>query len=96
MNDLRRIVLDVLQPHDPSLIELTRRVTQTERVEAASASLIELDTEVRNVKITVEGEDLDYGAIEDVITDLGGTVHSIDQVACGTYIVEEKRTLQDR
>lgn len=96
MSDLRRIVLDVLKPHDPSLIEFAQHVTETERVDAATASLIELDKEVQNIKITVEGEDLDYGSIEEAVDDLGGTVHSIDQVACGEYVVEEQRTLQDR
>lgn len=96
MSDLRRIVLDVLKPHDPSLIEFAQHVTETERVVAATASLIELDKEVQNIKITVEGEDLDYGSIEETVNDLGGTVHSIDQVACGEYVVEEQRTLQDR
>jgi hypothetical protein len=89
-------VLDVLKPHDPSLIDFVQHVTETERVDAATASLIELDKEVQNVKITVEGEDLDYGSIEEAVDDLGGTVHSIDQVACGEYVVEEQRTLQDR
>lgn len=96
MNDLRRIVLDVLKPHDPSLLEFTQHITEAESVEAATASLIELDKEVQNVKITAEGPDLDYGSIEEAVEDIGGTVHSIDQVACGEYIVEEQRTLQDR
>ena len=95
MSDLRRIVLDVLKPHDPSLIEFAQHVTETECVEAASASLIELDKEVQNIKITIEGEELDYATIEAAVSDLGGTVHSIDQVACGEYVVEEQRTLQD-
>lgn len=96
MSNLRRIVLDILKPHDPSLIEFAQHVTETERVEAASASLIELDKEVQNIKVTVEGENLDYGSIEEAVDDLGGTVHSIDQVAYGEYVVEEQRTLQDR
>lgn len=50
-------------------------------MEAATASLIELDTEVQNVKITIEGEELDYGTIESTVPHLGGTVHTIDQIA---------------
>lgn len=96
MDDLRRIVLDVLKPHEPSLLLFTQQITEAEGVEAATASLIELDKEVQNVKITAEGQDLNYDSIEEAVNDSGGTVHSIDQVTYGAYIVEDQQTLQDR
>lgn len=95
MTDLRRLVLDVLKPHEPPLLEFTEHIATVESMDGIAVSLIELDNEVQNVKITIEGESLDYEAIEEAIDDLGGSVHSIDQVACGEYIVEERRTLQD-
>ncbi len=95
MDDLRRLVLDVLKPHEPSLVEFTRRAARVDTVGSVSTSLIELDREVQNVKVTIEGEDLDFDAIEDAIEGLGGTVHSVDQVACGERIVEERTTPQD-
>ncbi|MFA9515926.1 DUF211 domain-containing protein [Halopenitus sp. H-Gu1] len=95
MATLRRVVVDVLKPHDPPLIEFTDQITDTESIEGVSSSLIELDTEVQNIKLTFEGEDLDFAAIEDTIESLGGTIHSVDEVACGEYIVTDRRTLQD-
>jgi hypothetical protein len=95
MVDLRRVALDILKPHDPSMLEFTERIAAVEGVDGVSASLIELDQEVQNVKITAEGTSLEYDAIEDAIESLGGTVHSIDQAAYGEYVVEERRTLQD-
>ncbi|WP_256289595.1 DUF211 domain-containing protein [Halobellus inordinatus] len=95
MVDLRRVALDILKPHDPSMLEFTERIAAVESVDGVSTSLIELDQEVQNVKITAEGTSLEYDAIEDVIESLGGTVHSIDQAAYGEYVVEERRTLQD-
>jgi len=38
---------------------------------------------------------LDIEAITDTVDSLGGSIHSTDQVACGEYIVEDRRTLQD-
>jgi len=96
MAPVRRIVVDVLKPHDPPLLEFARRVSETEGVEGLNATLIELDNEVQNVKLTVEGESIDYGVVEDRIERLGGTVHSVDEVACGEYVVENSRTPQDR
>lgn len=95
MPDLRRVVLDVLKPHDPPMIEFTDRMAALEGVAGATASLIELDQEVQNVKLTIEGDALEYATLEETVEALGGTVHSVDQVACGTSVVEDARTLQD-
>ena len=95
MAPVRRLVIDVLKPHDPPLREFTERVTEVDSVEGASASLIELDQKVQNIKITFEGNDIDVEDIRKEVERLGGTIHSVDQVACGEYIVDEQRTLQD-
>jgi hypothetical protein len=95
MAPIRRLVVDVLKPHEPQLVEFTDLITETEGVEAATASLIELDKEVQNVKVSIEGEDLSLEAVEESVDHLGGTVHSVDEVACGEYVVEDRRTLQD-
>jgi hypothetical protein len=96
MAPVRRLVVDVLKPHDPPLLEFARRAGDVEGVEGVSASLIELDNEVQNVKLTFEGETLDFDDIEATVERLGGTVHSVDQVACGERVVEDRPTHQDR
>ncbi|MEF8843779.1 MAG: DUF211 domain-containing protein [Haloarculaceae archaeon] len=96
MATVRRLVVDVLKPHDPPLVEFTRQVSEVDCVGGVTATLIELDQEVQNVKLTFEGESLDPETIEERIEELGATVHSVDQVACGEYAVEDRPTLQDR
>jgi hypothetical protein len=96
MATVRRLVVDVLKPHDPPLLDFTEQIATLECVDGVSSSLIELDQEVQNVKLTVEGEALDFEAIKSGIEELSGTVHSVDQVACGEYIVDEEWTHQDR
>lgn len=95
MAPVRRLVVDVLKPHDPPLIDFTDRVAEIESVEAVTASLIELDQEVQNIKLTFEGADVDFAAIEETVENLGGAVHSIDQVSSGEHIVTDHATLQD-
>ena len=95
MADVRRIVLDVLKPYDPSLLQFTDRIAEADGVAGATATVVELDEDVQNVTLTVEGDELDHGAIEELIEDLGGTIHSVDQVACGTRVVERRPTPQD-
>lgn len=95
MAPVRRLVIDVLKPHDPGLVEFTDQVARTDSVEGVTSSLIELDQEVQNVELTVEGADVDFGAVDDRIEGLGGTIHSVDEVACGEYVVTARRTGRD-
>jgi hypothetical protein len=95
MAPVRRVVVDVLKPHDPPLIAFTSRIADVESVAAVTSSLIELDNEVQNVKLTLEGEDVDFDSVDEAVGGLGGTIHSVDQVVCGEYVVEDRRTLQD-
>lgn len=95
MAPVRRLVIDVLKPHEPSLLEFTDQVAETESVEGVTSSLIELDQEVQNIKLTFEGDDVNFEAIEAKVETLGGSVHSVDQVSSGEHIVTDRRTLQD-
>lgn len=95
MAQIRRLVVDVLKPHEPPTLAFAQQVAEVESVAGVNATLIELDREVQNVKLTVEGESVDYDAVEAAIEDAGGSVHSVDQIACGEYIVEDAPTPQD-
>lgn len=92
MAPTRRIVLDVLKPHDPELPEFAGELAEIENVDAVNVSVIEIDKQVSNVKLTLEGENLEYDPIQNVVQNLGGTIHSIDEVACGDYVVYEPTT----
>ena len=92
---VRRIVLDVLKPHDPSIIELSQRLASLAHVDGVNISVYEVDRQVENVKITIEGSELDYAPILDIIEDGGGTVHSIDEAVAGTVLIEDTPLLQD-
>jgi hypothetical protein len=88
MSPLRRVVLDVLKPHEPSLVEYARRAAALDGVEGATARLVETDREVQTLLLAVEGPDVPFDRLEAVVTDLGGAVHSVDLAACGERVVE--------
>jgi len=92
---IRRVVLDLLKPHEPTTLEFAQRVASTDGVTGVNVTVIEVDAEVENVKMTVEGGDVDFDAVRAVIDELGGSLHSIDQVACGERLIEESETPQD-
>jgi hypothetical protein len=95
MAPLRRLVIDVLKPHEPTTLAFTQQVANADSIESINATLIELDKDVLNLRLTVEGEAIEYDAVEAIIEDAGGTIHSVDQVVCGEYIVDDTPTPQD-
>jgi len=76
-------------------VEFTDQLSRVDGVAGATCTLVELDREVQNVEVTLEGEDLDVGTVESTIDGLGGTVHSVDLVACGDRPVTPRRPPRD-
>ncbi len=95
MTELKRLVLDVLKPHKPSLIELAQRLSTLKGIEGVNCSLDEVDQETETVKVTIEGTAIGYDGVEAVLRELGAVIHSVDEVAAGKRLVEDVRTLQD-
>jgi hypothetical protein len=96
MTGIKRLVLDVLKPHKPSILELAQQLSKLHHVTGVNLSIQEVDTETETIKITVEGNNIDFDELKDVIEDMGAAIHSIDEVAAGTKLVEVVETLQDR
>jgi hypothetical protein len=90
-----RLVLDTLKPHEPNIIELADELGDLEGVSAVNISIYEVDRAVENAKITIEGKNLVYSQIVDLLTDMGVAIHSIDEVAAGTKIIDDADTPQD-
>ncbi|TFH04727.1 MAG: hypothetical protein E4H14_14115 [Candidatus Thorarchaeota archaeon] len=86
---IRRIVLDVLKPHSPRLTDLALMLTRDENVSGLNISLKEVDQNTESITITLEGDDLRYDMIKDILEQAGAVIHSIDQVLAGRKIVEE-------
>ncbi|MEM1671069.1 MAG: DUF211 domain-containing protein [Archaeoglobaceae archaeon] len=95
MGGIRRLVLDVLKSHEPSNVFFAIKLSQVKNVEGVNITLSEIDQETESVKITIVGTSIDYEEIRKVIEDLGGVVHSIDEVVAGKTIVESVMTEQD-
>jgi hypothetical protein len=93
--DIKRIVLDVLKPHRPSLIEMSQRLSTLRGVDGVSCSLEEVDQETESVKVTIEGTAVNYEGVEGALRELGAVIHSVDLVASGKRLVEDVHTAQD-
>ena len=92
---IRRLVIDALKPMEPNIVELAKVISVKNGVSAVNISMVEIDLKVENAKITIEGDDIDYEEIRELIEDMGGSVHSIDEVVAGKMIIDDSATLQD-
>jgi hypothetical protein len=83
MAGIRRLVLDVLIPINLPTVDLTKRVSLIEGVEAVDVLVVEVERKVETTKITIEGENLDFDAIKELIESTGSSLQSVDRVTCG-------------
>ena len=93
---IRRLVLDVLKPHKPSVVELSEALSHLEGVEGVNIIIYEIDQQVENAKVIIAGNPINFDEIKKKLEEMGSTIHSVDEVAAGKRIVEEVRTPQDR
>jgi hypothetical protein len=63
LNDINRLVLDVLKPHHPSIIELPKLLGVLNGLTSVDCTLEEVDQEMESIKITIEGTAVDYASI---------------------------------
>jgi hypothetical protein len=88
------LVLDVLKPLEPSIVDLAQMLADLEGVDGTNLSIYEIDRRVENVKITIEGRNVSFHNVVEVIEQNGGAVHSIDEVAAGQTLIEDVDTPQ--
>ena len=80
----------------PSILEIADRLGDIDGISGVNISLEEIDANTHSIKITIEGNDIKYKKVEEIIMDCGASIHSIDGVSAGIKIVEEVNTPQDR
>jgi len=95
MGNLRRLVIDVLKPLEPSIVDLAQMLAELDGADGVNISIYEIDRRVENAKVTIEGHNLPYEKIIGLIEENGGAVHSIDEVAAGKVLIEDVVTAQD-
>ncbi|MFQ5820292.1 MAG: DUF211 domain-containing protein [Candidatus Heimdallarchaeota archaeon] len=77
---IRRLVLDVLKPHNPNIVFLADHLCTQEEITGVNITVVEVDAETESVKITIDGSKLDFEKIRMELEDHGAAIHSIDQV----------------
>lgn len=93
---IRRLVLDVMKPHRPSIVDVALKLSKVRGVSGVNCMLDEVDQDTESLKVVIEGPNIDFEEISDTLESLGAVIHSIDVVVAGKKIVEDVQTPQDR
>ncbi len=80
MVSVKRIVLDVLKPHEPNALEFCQAIAKVGVDYHVRLIVLEVDENTETLQITVAGNAVDFEAIQSVISEMGGSLHSIDEV----------------
>ena len=80
MSLIKRIVLDVLKPHNPRGIEFFIALAELGPGYKVNYKVIEVDEKTETVIITIEGDNINFDLIRDKVGQLGGSLHSVDEV----------------
>lgn len=80
MIQVKRLVLDVLKPHQPTCLELAKSIAAVGAGYQVDIRVEEVDEKTETVRIELEADDIDFTAVEACIQQLGAALHSIDEV----------------
>ncbi|GGP20042.1 hypothetical protein GCM10007981_06520 [Thermocladium modestius] len=96
MSNIRRLILDVDVPSSAHLMDLAQTLTEVAGVKAVNITVTDTDVDVLGLLIVVDGVGIDYKALEESITSMGGAIRSIDQVIAGEYVLDlDAKKLKD-
>jgi len=77
---VKRVVLDVLKPHQPNALEFCQAIAKAGTDYRVRLTVIEVDENTETLEIEVSGNSIDFELIQSTINDIGGSLHSIDEV----------------
>jgi len=77
---IKHLILDVLKPHHPDIIELSKALAEVRGVDRVTIDTLEIDQETESVKIEIEGSNIDFEMLLNKIREMGASLHSIDSV----------------
>lgn len=80
MPSIKRLVLDILKPHHPNVPEFAMLIAEQHPSYRVKITVAEIDEKTESIMMAIEGEDIQYDAIAEAISNMGGSVHSIDEV----------------
>jgi hypothetical protein len=80
MVSVKKLVLDVLKPHQPNALEFSKAIARAGSGYHVHLTVLAMDEATETTQIEVEGNAINFEAIQTSISAMGGSLHSIDEV----------------
>lgn len=77
---ITRIVLDVMSPAQQSMVDLVEQLSKIEGISQVDITLQELEKNVEDFKVTVDGYGLNYEKIREALKDFGAVIRNVDHM----------------
>ena len=77
---VKTIVLDVLKPHSPPLPEFATFISKLDGVSKVDINLVEIDEKTESLKVTLNGSNIKFDGLKELMETCGAVIHSVDQV----------------
>lgn len=81
MSSVKRLVLDVLKPHQPNILEFAHSIASLGEDYRVDIQVLEVDEQTETLQLLIEGDNLDFDLISTIINTNGASLHSIDEVS---------------
>ena len=80
MVKVKKLVLDILKPHQPNALTFSQVIAAVGNDYRVRLTVLEVDEKTESLQLVVEGNNIDFEALHQAVNNLGGSLHSIDQV----------------
>jgi hypothetical protein len=80
MAAIKRLVLDVLKPHNPNVVEFAQRIADASSGCRVQVTVAEMDEKTESLVVVITGESIEFETVEDALQAMGASLHSIDDV----------------
>ena len=77
------VVLDVLKPHEPNILELGKALCSDNSILDVNISVYAVDEKTESTKVTISGKDINFDNVKHIMEESGSVIHSIDKVVVG-------------
>lgn len=77
---VKKVILDILKPHQPNALEFSRTIAEAGVDYRVRLTVVEMDENTESVQVEVLGNSIDFEAVQSAITSMGGSLHSVDLV----------------
>ncbi|MFH1785106.1 MAG: DUF211 domain-containing protein [Candidatus Micrarchaeota archaeon] len=87
MAGIRRLILDVVIPSTMPSSELAVKLAKLGGVDGVDIITQEVEHRVDKIKVTIEGDDINFESVKVVLDKLGASLQGVDRISCGKRLV---------